>query len=498
MSSGDRRISLKPLENYRSLVDAASYSVSQGSVSGGYNNALGALMHLLNFANTWYAAQVSLSGNDEGTNLRFANIRISLLIHLLLSRRICDLTGKVVALNVQRRLLTRDSILSKILTNRKISDTSAALMFRLENVTAAFSSRDNNDANTTDANSSQQKPESFPDGLPDSLSFIETCKSAGYSELIGVQDQVREMETRINASLVAKTSTMVLLYGPPGTGKTSLIVAAAREHDMPVATVTASNLGGEFIGEREQNTADLFDYLEKVQTDFFLFIDEADSFLPETYENNTQSRLTRVLTINRLLRLVNRNDGITRIVMLASNYDNRIARDVSESSFKLLLPAPATYEQMKDLFTFYRKRANMNMTRKQMDYAVRTALTLGYAPGHVSLLIQRLLTGSIIKLLNNRISLMDVQTNLFEKPIYMIEQNKSFEDERQSITLVLVSNEPRAEGDDSAVPGVWEKGNPIAFPVTDFDVDFVSLCGRQRDETQQLEQPPTVELEFVT
>lgn len=475
---------LQSLEYYRSSVDAAAHSVSEGVVSGAYNHTLGALMHLLNFSNIWYTAQVPENeGDTHHVNLKVADDRVSFVIHLLISRRVCDLTGKLVALNVQNHLLSRDSILSKVLTNRKISDTSSALLFRLENITATFNRSDEDTERP-------ERPTGFADGMPDSLSFIDSSKSRGYSELVGVDEQISLLQRHIEASRAANTSTMVLLYGPPGTGKTSIVVSAAVENHLPVATVTTANLGGEFIGEREQNVSDLFDYLEKVKSDFMLFIDEADSFLPEKYENNTQARLIRVLTINRMLRLLARNDRVTRLIMLATNYENRIARDVAESCFKLYLAAPSTHEQMRALIEFYRNRNNMNITRRQLDYITRTVTALGYAPGHVSLLMQRLLTNTIIKLLNNTVSVQNVAVGIFEQPVYMVEHNKRFEGVHTDIPLARVSDEPRSESEDERTAVIWERGEAVAFPIPDLNIDFRSILGTTDEVT--IEPPPSL------
>ncbi|KAG8314657.1 Pan1p [Homalodisca vitripennis] len=483
--NGDKSATLHSLEMYRSYVDDASLSVSEGMVPGAYKSALGALMHLLNFADTWYASQGLESGGPRNTNLNISDDRLSILIHLLLSRRICDLSGKVVSFNVQNRLLTRDTILCRVLANRKISDTSAALLFRLENFTAAFRNIDEGGGEPVTT------PEGFPDKMPDSLSFIDTPKNVGYSELVGVDEQVTKLQKLIEASRLAKTSTMAMLYGPPGTGKTSLVVAAARENNLPLVTVTTSNLGGEFIGEREQNTADMYDYLEKVKTDYILFVDEADSFLPEKYESNTQSRLVRVLTINRMLHLVGHRDGVTRLVMLASNYADMIARDVADSCVKLYLAPPSTYDQMRDLISFYRKRANINVTHAQLDFLTRTARSLNYAPGHVSLLIQRLLTNSLIQLLNNKAVLQIVRTGVLQQPVFKLEHNRRFEPDNATVTVVRMTNEPRRTEVDAVTLG---RENNIAFPVPDLNVDYGSVSGRQIDVN--VATPPTIESEF--
>lgn len=485
---------LRSLEYFRSGVDAAKHSLSEGVVSGAYNSTLGALMHLLNFADTWYSSQAPPAtaeiGDTRNANLTVADDEKSFLIHLLITRRICDLTGKLVAFSVQNRLLTRDSILTKVLTNRKISDTSSALLFRLENLTDAFGRIQETDGRSA-------RPNGFPEGQPDSLAFIETSANGGYKDLIGVDRQVRDLHRQIDAARTAKTSTVIMLYGPPGTGKTSLVSAAAKENGLAVATVATSNLGGEFIGEREQNVTDLFDYLEKVATDYILFIDEADSFLPETYENNTQARLTRVLTINRMLRLVGKNDGVARVVVLATNYAERIAKDVAGSCSKIYLAAPYTIDQMKELISFYKNRTNMNLTRRQLNYLSTTALALGYAPAHVSLLMQRFLTNSIIKLLNNRIILQRSTADMFDLPIYMIEHGKRYEGGTGTqLTVARVTDEPRNENDTEARAAAWERGESICFPVPDLNVDYRSVLGGRARADVHLPQPPCLDSEF--
>lgn len=490
---GEGSAVLRSLEYFRSSVDAARHSLSEGVVSGAYNDTLKALMHLLNFADTWYSSQmptVAEIGDSRNANLTVADDETSLLIHLLLSRRVCDLTGKLVAFSIRNQLLARDSILTKVLTNRKISDTSSALLFRLDNVTASIGNDNRNDR--------PSKPVGFPDGLPDALNFIETTANGGYKELVGVDDQVRALHKQIDAARTAKTSTMVLLYGPPGTGKTSIVSAAAKENGLTVATVTTSNLGGEFIGEREQNITEIFDYLERVKTDFILFIDEADSFLPESYDNNTQARLIRVLTVNRTLRLVERNDGVTRVLVLATNYADRIAKDVAESCFKLYLAAPSTLAQMRDLICYYRNRANMNLTRQQTDYLTSVALALGHAPAHVSLLMQRLLTNCIIRLLNNRVRLQSVRADLLERPVYMIERDSRFDDAGDAvITIATLTDEPRRD-EDEADAAAWERGETICFPVPDLDANRIGLFpgNGQENSTQTRPPPPTLDSEL--
>ena len=71
----------------------------------------------------------------------------------------------------------------------------------------------------------------------------------------------------------------VLLYGPPGTGKTLLARAVAGEIEAAFFTAKPSELMSKWVGESEQNIAQLFDEARQVDR-AIIFIDEVEAMVP--------------------------------------------------------------------------------------------------------------------------------------------------------------------------------------------------------------------------
>lgn len=71
----------------------------------------------------------------------------------------------------------------------------------------------------------------------------------------------------------------ILLYGPPGTGKTFLARALAGELQAPVFSVRPSEIMGPYVGESEQNLAELFSEARKHPL-AVIFVDEIDALAP--------------------------------------------------------------------------------------------------------------------------------------------------------------------------------------------------------------------------
>lgn len=72
-------------------------------------------------------------------------------------------------------------------------------------------------------------------------------------------------------------SGALCFYGPPGTGKTALAHHIAEALSMPIAVRSASQILGSFVGQTEQNIAEMF--REAALDRSVLLVDEADSFL---------------------------------------------------------------------------------------------------------------------------------------------------------------------------------------------------------------------------
>ena len=109
----------------------------------------------------------------------------------------------------------------------------------------------------------------------------------------------------------------VLLYGPPGTGKTLLARAVAGEIKAAFFTAKPSELMSKWVGESEQNIAQLFD--EARQTDrAIIFIDEVEAMVPARRSSGSTVMQRVVPQILAELQGVS-GDGRTLLFMGATN-----------------------------------------------------------------------------------------------------------------------------------------------------------------------------------
>jgi SpoVK/Ycf46/Vps4 family AAA+-type ATPase len=132
------------------------------------------------------------------------------------------------------------------------------------------------------------------------------------------------------------------LYGPPGCGKTQFAHYLAQRTGQPLLSKKASDLVSPFVGESEQNIAQLF--AEAAETASILLIDEADSFF---MERNAYRASWEVTMVNELLVQMEQFNGI----FIAST--NRIASFDPASKrrfdFKIAFDY-LTHEQIVSLF----------------------------------------------------------------------------------------------------------------------------------------------------
>ncbi|PSN47473.1 hypothetical protein C0J52_01955 [Blattella germanica] len=83
-------------------------------------------------------------------------------------------------------------------------------------------------------------------------------------------------------------SNKILLYGPPGTGKTHLVNAFAAEMNVPLYSVTSTDLVSTWMGESEKLIRELFEYTRKQHKYCFIFIDEVDSICRQRTSHDTE------------------------------------------------------------------------------------------------------------------------------------------------------------------------------------------------------------------
>lgn len=132
---------------------------------------------------------------------------------------------------------------------------------------------------------------------------------------------------QVITALQKKRAATLCFYGLPGTGKTQLAEYIAEKLDMPLLVKRASDILSKWVGENEQNIAEMF--REAKAEGAVLLLDEADSFLRDRSLARSQWEVTMV---NELLQGMERHTGI---FICASNlFDQLDAAALRRFTFK--------------------------------------------------------------------------------------------------------------------------------------------------------------------
>ncbi|MES2977499.1 MAG: ATP-binding protein [Pseudomonadota bacterium] len=110
---------------------------------------------------------------------------------------------------------------------------------------------------------------------------------------------------RIVEALKARGHGSLCFYGAPGTGKTALAEHIAVAVEKPLIIKQASDLMSKYVGETEQNMAQMFREAEAEKA--VLLLDEADSFLQD---RRGAQRTYEVTEVNEMLQGMERYAGI--------------------------------------------------------------------------------------------------------------------------------------------------------------------------------------------
>jgi SpoVK/Ycf46/Vps4 family AAA+-type ATPase len=105
--------------------------------------------------------------------------------------------------------------------------------------------------------------------------------------------------------LLAHPHARLCLYGPPGTGKSAFALHLAQQLGMPAHIRRASDILGAYVGETEQNIAEMF---RRAKLDnAVLILDEADTFL---FSRASAHRHWEVSAVNELLTQMEAFEGL--------------------------------------------------------------------------------------------------------------------------------------------------------------------------------------------
>ncbi len=94
------------------------------------------------------------------------------------------------------------------------------------------------------------------------------------------------------AGLARRSEGRICLYGPPGTGKTAFAHHLAGKLNKPILQKRASDILSKWVGEAEQNIANLFE--QATREGMIILLDEADSFLQERSGARQSWEITQV------------------------------------------------------------------------------------------------------------------------------------------------------------------------------------------------------------
>lgn len=147
---------------------------------------------------------------------------------------------------------------------------------------------------------------------------------------------------RIVEALSARGHGSLCFYGPPGSGKTALAEYIAERVGQGLMSRRASDLISKYIGETEQNLAEMFAAAEAENA--VLLIDEADSFLQD---RRGAERSYEVTEVNEMLQGMERHKGIC---ICTTNLIERIDQAaLRRFTFKIRF-RPLTPEQRRKMF----------------------------------------------------------------------------------------------------------------------------------------------------
>lgn len=159
----------------------------------------------------------------------------------------------------------------------------------------------------------------------------EDSKSIDFSEIGGLNDQIRELREVIELPLTnpelfhrvgIKAPKGVLLYGPPGTGKTLLARALASNINGTFLKVVASAIVDKYIGESARIIREMFGYAKDHQP-CVIFMDEVDAIGGSRFSEGTSADREIQRTLMELLSQLDGFEslGAVKIVMATNRPD---------------------------------------------------------------------------------------------------------------------------------------------------------------------------------
>ncbi|TAH48068.1 MAG: AAA family ATPase [Chloroflexota bacterium] len=136
-------------------------------------------------------------------------------------------------------------------------------------------------------------------------------------------------------------NVLLNLYGPPGTGKTMTAHAIAEELEMPILSITPSQIESKYLGESAKNLRIAFELAQNQKA--LIFLDEADSFLSNRIQNLSQSADQAVNSLRS--EMLNQLDTFNGVAIFATNRINSYDTAYMARLFHIAFTLPGEEER---------------------------------------------------------------------------------------------------------------------------------------------------------
>lgn len=205
---------------------------------------------------------------------------------------------------------------------------------------------------------------------------IDEAPTASYSDIGGLEDQVREIRETVELPLLKKglftkvgidPPKGVLLYGASGTGKTLLARAVAHETKATFIRVVGSELVHKYIGEGARIVREMFE-LASERAPSIVFIDELDAVGARRMDTSTSGDREVHRTLMQLLAEIDGFDprGDVRILAATNRPDILDQALLRPGRFDRLIYFPLPNEASRQsIFKIHSSKMNL---AKNVDF----------------------------------------------------------------------------------------------------------------------------------
>lgn len=184
--------------------------------------------------------------------------------------------------------------------------------------------------------------------------------------------------------LARRQEARICLFGPAGTGKTAFAHYLAEHLGKPILTKRASDILSKWVGEAEQNIANLFH--QAAQEDAVILLDEADSFLQDRAGARQSWEVTQV---NELLVQMELFNGI--FIASTNLMDTLDAASIRRFDFKIkfdYMTSAQAWSMFSQILKEQRQGSISNFEHYKREIAKLDRLT----PGDFATVLRQLLS----------------------------------------------------------------------------------------------------------